>query len=154
MSLECCELHGFWPGHSGCCARAFNRQVRATLLSLPAVAAQPVKIPASHTKVKKPGQGYSHSCYRVTVSPGTGSQSIGCTQVPRHSRLFFFFQVALQSRREYPYPRGQLPSSHREQRAMSAQVSLRRDRRRYPGIEEVASEPVLPRHHPLRLWDR
>lgn len=62
--------------------QAFNRQVQATLLSLPAVAVQPLKIPASHTKVKKPGQGYPLSCHRGTEQAARAGLHLGAQAQP------------------------------------------------------------------------
>lgn len=95
--------------------QAISRQVQTTLQSLPAVAVQPMKIPASHTKVKKPGQGCPHSCHRVR------GQAARARAAPRCPGTAAFSSQAASSavphaQREYPYPRGKLPSSHREHR--------------------------------------
>lgn len=45
--------------------QAIKCQVQTILQPLPAAAVQPMKILASNTKVKKPGQDCPHSCHHV-----------------------------------------------------------------------------------------
>lgn len=97
------------------------------------------------SKVKKPGQGCPYSCHRVMEqaastwaaprAPGTeGCFSQAALQFPTHTQ-----RTPQSGRAVSLFPQGAW--------AMSAQATLRRQ---YPGVEEVASEPVLPRHHPPR----
>lgn len=124
--------------------QAINCQVQATRQPLPAAAAQPMKSSASQARSRSQGRAVPvaatvswnrppvHGLHlglqaQKGVSPRQLSSSPHTQRTPQSGRAVSLF------------PQGAW--------AMSAQATLRRQ---YPGVEEVASEPVLPRHHPPR----
>lgn len=81
--------------------QAIDCQGQTILQHLPAGAVQPIKIPASHAKVKKPAQDCPHSCHRVKEE---AARSWAAPRSPATADCFS--QTALQS---YTH-RGNTPS--------------------------------------------
>lgn len=144
MPLESCEPHGCWPGHQ--------------LTSADDTAASSISGSTPRGDPSFPHQGQAA---RAGLSPelplchGTGSRSNGLHLGAQAQPAVLPRQLSRPTcTKGIPRSKRAAPLLPQGAPAMSAHASLRGDRRQYPGIEEVASEPVLPRHHPLRLWDR